>query len=290
MLFGRILLGLTALTGALGAAVAKKKEDTKYFHEPGSGDLTGHYDFRFFTQVVDYDTRLDTLQHMVRAWLQMTSNNGIETWIAHGTLLGWWWNAKMLPWDWDLDVQMHADTLTDLGKRFNLTSHKYTSADGTVEREYMLDVNPWIWERVRGDGQNIIDARWIDIRNGLFIDITGIAETDANHPGVLNCKNYHRYKTEDIWPLRDTIFEGVPAKIPYNFDPILVKEYGTKALVVTEYEGHRWNVASKAWERAPDVPSGHLGALRTPRVPEKYSTVETGGVLYNLYRLIHWWE
>jgi hypothetical protein len=49
----------------------------------------------FFTQVVDYDTRLDTLQHMVRAWLQMTSNNGIETWIAHGTLLGWWWNAKV---------------------------------------------------------------------------------------------------------------------------------------------------------------------------------------------------
>lgn len=32
---------------------------------------------------------------MVRAWLQMTAKEGIETWIAHGTLLGWWWNAKV---------------------------------------------------------------------------------------------------------------------------------------------------------------------------------------------------
>ncbi|KAF8246685.1 hypothetical protein K440DRAFT_630874 [Wilcoxina mikolae CBS 423.85] len=184
---------------------------------------------------------------------------------------------------------MHADTLQMVGPKYNLTRHKYTSDDGTIEREYLLDVNPWIWQRVRGDGQNVIDARWVDVRNGLFIDITGIAETDPKNPGVLNCKNYHRYRPEDIWPLRDTIFEGVPAKIPYNFDPILVKEYGTKALVVTEYEGHRWNVQKKIWEPAPDVPTGKQGALNLPRVPHKYSTVQTGGFFYNVYRLIHWW-
>jgi hypothetical protein len=50
---------------------------------------------RYFDKVVDYNTRLDTLHHMVRAWLQMTAKEGIETWIAHGTLLGWWWNAKV---------------------------------------------------------------------------------------------------------------------------------------------------------------------------------------------------
>lgn len=50
---------------------------------------------RYFQQVVDDDTRLDALRHMVRAWLQMTAKEGIETWIAHGTLLGWWWNAQV---------------------------------------------------------------------------------------------------------------------------------------------------------------------------------------------------
>lgn len=75
-----------------------------------------------------------------------------------------------------------------------MSRHHYTSDDGSVEREYLLDVNPWIWERVRGDGNNVIDARWVDVRNGLYVDITGIAETRPAQPGILNCKNYHVYR------------------------------------------------------------------------------------------------
>jgi len=151
----------------------------------------------------------------------------------------------VLPWDWDLDVQMHHNTLTMLGQKYNQTTHKYRSEDGTVEREYLLDVNPWIWERVHGDGNNVIDARWVDMRNGLFIDITGLAETDPKGaPGVLNCKNWHRYHYDDIWPLRDTTFESVPAKVPCNFDAILVKEYNAKALTVTEFQGFVFSAAA----------------------------------------------
>ncbi|KAI5841793.1 LicD family-domain-containing protein [Morchella snyderi] len=301
MRFHSLLLGIAALGSmASGAAIVAREEkksappeppSTKYFHEPGRNDLTGHYDVRYFKEVVEYDERLDTLTHLAKAWLQTTAKEGIETWIAHGTLLGWWWSGNILPWDWDLDVQMSANTLTMIGEKYNMTRHHYTSEDGTVQREYLLDVNPWIWQRVRGDGNNIIDARWVDVRNGLYIDITGIAETNPETPGILNCKNYHRYKPEDIWPLRDTMFEGVPAKIPYNFDEILMKEYKAKALVVTEYEGHRWNTHTKTWDRAPEVPAGRQGEslLKTVREPEKYSTVESGGFFYNAFRLLHWW-
>lgn len=126
----------------------------------------------------------------------------------------------------------------------NQTKYRYESSDGAVEREFLLDVNPWIWERERGDGANIIDARWIDMRNGLFIDITGLAETHPKErPGVWHCKNYHYYKTEELYPLRQTMFEGVPALVPYEYDKILVDEYQEKALVVTEFEGY---VSSKA--------------------------------------------
>lgn len=131
---------------------------------------------------------------MVRAWLQTTAAEGIETWIAHGTLLGWWWAGGILPWDWDLDVQVTGDTLLHLGDNYNMTMHDYTSADGSVKRQYLLDINPWSLERTRGDGMNIIDARWIDVRNGLFIDITGISEVNPEKPGVLMCKNFHEYK------------------------------------------------------------------------------------------------
>lgn len=94
-------------------------------------------------------------------------------------------------------------------------------------------------ERVRGDGMNVIDARWIDIRNGLYVDITGLSETRPDsHPGVVSCKNYHEYTTEELYPMRETMFEGVIAKVPYSYDKILTDEYQERALVNTNFHGY----------------------------------------------------
>lgn len=70
-----------------------------------------------------------------------------------------------------------------------------------------------------------------------------------------------------------------------------MKEYKTKALVVTEYEGHRWNTQSKTWDRASDVPAGARAKplLNMVREPGKYSMIKTGGFFYNTFRLLHWW-
>lgn len=85
---------------------------------------------------------------------------------------------------------------------------------------------------------NIIDARWIDVRNGLYIDITGLSELQPDtNPGVWSCKNFHNYRTKDLYPMRDSVYEGVPAKIPYAYDKILLEEYREKAMTLTEYEG-----------------------------------------------------
>jgi hypothetical protein len=217
--------------------------DTKYFHEPGGNDELGHYDIRYFAgQPVSYEERGDTLLHLIRSYLTVFREKNIETWIAHGTLLGWWWNGKIMPWDWDLDTQVSALTLTWLGENLNMTFHNYTATneDGTeVQREYLLDINPNHVDRLRGDGQNVIDARWIDVRNGLFIDITGLSETNPSmQPGIWSCKNFHRYRTRDLYPLRETVFEGVPALVPYSFDRILTEEYSATALTKTMHEGY----------------------------------------------------
>ena len=73
-----------------------------------------------------------------------------------------------------MDTQVSSATLQYLGDKFNQTTHQYSSDDGSTHREFLLDINPWIWERERGDGMNVIDARWIDTRNGLFIDICDV--------------------------------------------------------------------------------------------------------------------
>lgn len=149
-----------------------------------------------------------------------------------------------MPWDWDLDTQVSAATLTWMGKNVNMTFHNYTLDNNNSNgeggyREYLLDVNPYITERTRGDGLNVIDARWIDTNTGLFIDITGLAETEpTTSPGVWSCKNYHRYQTRDIWPLRETVFEGMPALVPFAFDDILTTEYTSFALTNTVHEGY----------------------------------------------------
>ncbi|KAL7275708.1 mannosyltransferase [Rhizina undulata] len=254
------LVGLFSVVSARIPLKQLHKPQTKYFHEPGRSETLSHYDIRYYKKIVDYDTRLDSLQHLIRSWLQTTSKEGIETWIAHGTLLGWWWNGKLLPWDWDLDVQVSLETLNVMALKYNMTRHQYTSEEGSVKREYLLDVNPNLVERTRGDAQNVIDARWIDV--------------------------------EDIWPLRDTILEGVPAKVPYNFEEILIKEYRAKALVITEWEGHRWNTRTKIWDRNSGVPKGAEGkiiAIRSLLKEPQYSTDESGGFFHNLFRLVHWW-
>ena len=67
----------------------------KYFHEPGGSELGNHYDSRYEHGIQDYADKKDTQLHMLRAYLTFFHENKIETWLAHGTLLGWWWNGKV---------------------------------------------------------------------------------------------------------------------------------------------------------------------------------------------------
>ncbi len=147
---------------------------------------------------------------------------------------------QILPWDWDIDTQVSDATLRYMGAHHNMTAYDYVAADDpTYQRTYLLDVSRAIDERDRGNGNNVIDARFIDTTTGLYIDITGLSETHPeDQPGIWSCKNYHRYHTTDLYPMRETVFEGVAAKVPYAYARLLTQEYTEKALVVTEYEGY----------------------------------------------------
>lgn len=230
-----------AFLTALPLGLAADKRDNKYFHEPGGGQHLGHYDARYFREQIAYEEHRHLLRHLVRSYLATLDEIGAETWIAHGTLLGWWWNGQIMPWDYDLDVQMSTDTLRFLGSKFNRTEHVYNYIDdkgAPQKKTYLLDINPHHVDIDRGDGQNIIDARWIDMENGMFVDITGLMERDPNNkPGIWSCKNHHKYKTTDLFPMRVTEFEGVKAIVPYNFEKILIDEYGSKAMASTSWLG-----------------------------------------------------
>ena len=146
---------------------------------------------------------------------------------------------KILPWDWDVDTQVSGATLSYMAKHHNRTTHEYVSEDKAFRRKYLLDVNPWSAQRDNGDGANIIDARWIDTSNGLYIDITGLSELHPDQkPGVWSCKNFHNYHVRDLYPMRESMFEGVPAWVPYAYRQMLEEEYHPQALVNTTHEGY----------------------------------------------------
>ena len=166
-----------------------------------------------------------------------------------------------------MDMQVAHPTLMYLATHHNFTNYTYTSSSPIVTldsesnsetdsdsstpiitRNYLLDINPAYSERGHGNGNNVIDARWIDLRNGLYIDITGVSEVRPHEsPGVWSCKNLHRYNTSDLYPMRETVFESVRAKVPFAYAAILVAEYQEKALVWTKFRGHRWDETRRLW-------------------------------------------
>lgn len=252
LLWGLVSFSTTALASppkprdatANSASIAKrdKPKTPKYFREAGYNLELGHYDHRYFKDKIPYEQHRFILRDLIRSYLSAMNMFGVETWIAHGTLLGWWWNGRIMPWDYDLDVQVTNSTLQWMGENLNHTTHEYNFTDPNtgdfVSKQYFLDINPHHVDLDRGDAMNIIDARWIDISNGMFIDITGLREREVDRPGVWSCKNKHRYNSQDLWPMRMSDFEGVRTRVPYNFEKMLIDEYGTKSLVTEEWSGY----------------------------------------------------
>ncbi|KAB8304418.1 hypothetical protein EYC80_003820 [Monilinia laxa] len=204
----------------------------KYFHE---SVFHPHYDGRFADKQLGYRERRQALSNLIQTYLATFSDIGVETWLMHGTLLGWWWNRKILPWDSDSDVQVSEDSMHFLASYYNMTVFHYKNS--TYSR------------REQSDKLNVIDARWVDTTSGLFIDIT-TARYNYTHPageGMMSCKDGHEYRDTYIFPLRDTFFEGVPAKIPFAYKEILEAEYHEKSLTLTDFEGHHFDDDKMEW-------------------------------------------
>ena len=51
--------------------------------------------FRFTDKVLKEEERRPHLVNMVQAYLDTMADLGAETWLMHGTLMGWWWNGKV---------------------------------------------------------------------------------------------------------------------------------------------------------------------------------------------------
>ncbi|GAB7336299.1 hypothetical protein MBLNU13_g09045t1 [Cladosporium sp. NU13] len=220
----------------------------KYFHE---STFDAHYDARFGVKGVSQEQRRFHLRALIQAYLSAMNNIGIETWLMHGSLLGWHWNRKVLPWDHDLDVQVSLQGMRHLVDYHNTT---FPAVEPFVARDrhrYLLDINPnWV-NTDTADGGNKIDARFVDTTIGLYVDITVLHRDNRaaaqSNKRVMMCKDGHRYNYEDIFPLQTTEFEGIAAKVPSSSASVLTKEYGVGSLNNTVYGDHRFDADLGEW-------------------------------------------
>jgi phosphorylcholine metabolism protein LicD len=177
----------------------------------------------------------DILHDLLASFDKFCRVNNIEYWIAHGTLLGYFWGQRRLAWDDDVDVQ------TTLSGLYKLNTHN-EERNG----KYLLDVN-YNFRYRNYQKTNKIDARFIDTASGLFIDITGLAPL-GNSKTTIACKSPHSYLIRDIFPLREANFEGIATFVPNNWEKVLKEEYGPRALSDVSYQGYRFSNVTQAWE------------------------------------------
>lgn len=244
-----------------------------------------HYDWRFFSGIlVGKEVQVVVLHRMIKNYLHFTKQHGIITWIAHGSLLSWYWNGMAFPWDTDIDVQMPIQQLYRFAERFNqsMIVESVTDKHGAFSgaSRYFVDIGLSVTHRTRGNGNNNIDARFIDVDTGLYIDITGLALTDAEAPSrydyiidldkekqkqvydksgkrnhtvknqllqVYNCRNHHFNLYSELSPLVLTLVENQPSYIPRNFYMTLSYEYGLKGLEEEKFANHIYMSNLRLW-------------------------------------------
>ena len=200
----------------------------KYWHE---SVFHPHYDGRFTDHALPDEYQRSNLTQLMQSYLFSMRDLGAVTWLCHGTLLGWYWNRKIMPWDSDIDVQMTAHSIGFLARYYNLTIHDYRN------KKYMLEINPGFKNGTYQDRLNVIDARWIDIDSGLFIDITAVRVKPGSKGEIMASKDKHEEQTADLFPLRESKFEGLTVNVPNNYMKILGQEYGMRALTKLEHNG-----------------------------------------------------
>ncbi|EEQ40756.1 hypothetical protein CLUG_04884 [Clavispora lusitaniae ATCC 42720] len=271
----------------------KSFNEARFLNSDPSRLLGDHHDWRFFDGLTLHtDRQVVALHRLLKNYLHFCRAHGLVTWIAHGSLLSWYWNGMAFPWDADTDVQMPLRDLHRLAREFNQTlvvenvGHDHNS-DPTNENTnhqnentnhnvtfggmaaFFVDVGSSITVRSRANGMNNIDARFIDIHTGLYVDITGLAVSDVAAPEryhtgpggavanraahVYNCRNHHFTSLDELSPLVVAGVQNQLGHVPSQFGAILDHEYGVAALKSRTYRGYVYLDSLRVWSAESNV-------------------------------------
>ena len=140
--------------------------DRKFFKE-----INNHLDIRYGKYKLSSNIIQTQLKMLLRETVSIFNIVDIPCIIMHGSLIGWYFGKKILPWDDDIDIVIldeHREKLKTLNRYQN--------------NKLLIEVNPVI-DTIRRDPSNIIEARIICKKTGVFIDITNLSKGNLFHIG-----------------------------------------------------------------------------------------------------------
>lgn len=242
--------------------------------DENNADSGWHNEWRFFNGALRYLRKGYTqhqleireqiiLDRLLRNWFRFTQEKGIVSWLSHGPLLSWYWDGLMFPFDIDIDIQMPSAELNRLTANYNMTLVVEDISEGYGK--YLLDCSTFLHHRDVASKDNHIDARFIDVDTGTYIDITGLGRNNETAPpefeSYIRNKNSHGKSVElymdrrkhwinyeKISPLKYSMLGGVPVFIPNDFMSLLNLEY-SKGTSSYYFDGYYYVPCLRLWLR-----------------------------------------
>ncbi|ODV65425.1 hypothetical protein HYPBUDRAFT_163037 [Hyphopichia burtonii NRRL Y-1933] len=235
-------------------------------------DAGWHNEWRFFNGALRYLKDGYSMKHLeireqiildrlLRNWFRFAEEKGIISWIAHGPLLSWYWDGLMFPFDIDIDIQMPSAELNRLSANYNMTLVIEDISEGYGK--YLIDCSSFLHHRDKARQDNVIDARFIDIDTGTYIDITGLGKNNEKPPDEFDSyirnknsqgepielymdRRKHWLNFEKINPLRYSMLGGVPLYIPNDVMSMLNHEY-TQGTTLYYFDGYYYVPSIRLW-------------------------------------------
>lgn len=130
-----------------------------------------HLDIRYGKNILSKNNIQSQLKILLFETVNIFDKIDIPCIIMHGSLIGWYFGKKILPWDDDIDI-----VILDEHREKLKTLHGYQN------NNILIEVNPVI-DTIKRDPDNIIEARIICKNTGVFIDITNLSKGNIFHIG-----------------------------------------------------------------------------------------------------------
>jgi len=182
--------------------------------------------------------RVETLRTLIRALQTFLVKHKVEFWISHGTLLGSYRSATVIPWDVDADFAVTRDSV-------NTLQNILPANENTPQEEFfgVKDVQMIVRTGLHSD---VIPMKFVNVTNGIYVDfflfswIKNDQFLQFKWPG--NChtcnKNGRQYFTVEkqfVFPLKNCTLEEMKFPCPANSLEYLKMWYGNDLSVPKQY-------------------------------------------------------